>query len=219
MKIILAFVNFYLLFNFISALETFNSHLQGLANQQHGDLVTPNIVHHENKVNETNLLNPSHLEGRLYEQQPQSHNNTIAHQAPNGTNNNTHLQRRIYQSQYHIHTTAAVREQHYPRNNLVIHPKFRPLLPNWENNDPQSPLESNIQQNQPLLADERAIINPTKSSDLLQILTAEAIDNGVQTRGRISFGDYFYQQKIRSIFGHYHYTPPARRYIKTGLRR
>jgi hypothetical protein len=228
MKTILAFLNFYLLFNFISALETFNSHLQELANQQHGHLNNPNIVDHENEVNETNPLNPSHIQERLYEQQPHSHNDAIAHLEPNGINNESdrlnqqnhpHLQRRIY----HIQTTAAVRQQDYPVNNrAIIHPKFRPLLPNWENNEPQSPLEPNIQQNRPFLADERAIVNPTKSSGLLQILTAKAIDNGVQTRRRVSFGDYYYQQKIRSIFGHYHYTaavPPARPYIRTGLRR
>jgi hypothetical protein len=243
MKITLIFLSFYLIFKFISSLETFNSnlnqsandasnihdsasHLQELAHQQYDQLNNPNIVHDQsddatNQINDADPLNPSHLRGGPYQEQPHSHNETSSHEKTNAVNNKNdrvRVQRGKKQPQHHLQTTVAAHYHVHPFNNEGIHPKFRPLF--------QSPLELaadasnlNIPRDQSLLEDGQAIINTTKSSDLLQILSAK--DNGVQSPRRVSFGDNFYQEKIRSfLFGHHHDKGAShtRSNIKTGLR-
>lgn len=220
--ILLLCLSIYLVFNLISALDTFNAQLQQQTN------------------NESNVYHPaSHLQGLAYQQQQiHSQNATIPQQNDDVINNKNNrvvqqnrsrLQRGKHQLQESLRNTTQV---HPLINNRDVHPRFRAWPPAFTNKRAELSLSkitsaisnsniSSIQKNNtqlsqpPLLADANVIVNRTKSSGLLQIFTPKP-----QLRERISFADYYFQRQLRSLFGHQHdkIPSPTRSNIKTGLR-
>lgn len=224
MKTILIFLSLCLIFNFISAFETSEihhpaSHLQGIAHQQHS------LGNNSNRIDH---LNSSHLRGGSYQQpEPHSHNAIIIHhQADSIDNNNTQLNQ-----QNHSHLRGGKQNTTVAQDqaNQLIHPRFRLMLQDRTNDITQSSIltitdvpsnpDDNIQQNLPFLADNGVSEDTTQPSSLLQIVTAKPIDNTGETRRSLSFADYYYQQQLKSFFGHQHekFPPPTRSNIKTGL--
>jgi hypothetical protein len=211
MKTALVVLIFCLSFNFISSSEVFNapsnhtsnihhsaSHLEGFSYPQRNQVNNDTVPHQDNDV-------VAYLRGNPYQQQPHSHNTTLAYRQANDVNNNEVIQQNRsrspgnqYQLQRRLRNTTAAQRQTDPMNNLIVHPRFRPLL-----------------------ADEKANINTKNSSGLLQVLTTKLIDNNVQTQKPFSFADYYYHEQLRAFFGHKHdeASPHTHSYIKTGLRR
>jgi len=169
MKIVLVCLSFYLVLNFVSAFDTFND--QPL-----------------NQVNDaSNIYHPaSHLQELAYKQQAYCHDAPINQQQICTINNKNNQVVQQHRSQFqrsnyppqdpHLDTTQV-------NPIIVVHPKFRLWLETDRNSETQfsflkttiavsnsnisSILNDNIQLNQPDLADGEAIINTTKSSNLL----------------------------------------------------
>lgn len=207
MKTLFLCFSIYLVLNFISALNTFNGTLE---------------QHHQQQVQSNNVSNIHHY-GELIN--TRSINNRFAQQ------NRSRLQRgKFNQLQENRLNTTQVNPI---INNRAIHPKFRQWPPVNTNNKTQlslsnttaaailksnisSIIKNNVQLDEtPLKADRQILLNITQSSALLQIFTPKP-----QLRERISFADSYFQQRLRSFFGHQHDNATARTrpYIRTGLR-
>jgi len=195
MKIVLVCLNFYFVFNLISALDTSNASSHQQANNE------SNIYH-----------SASHLQGLADQQQQHthSHNATIADQHADAINNRDD---RV------IHPRFRPWFQTHRHNEPEI-PLLEPNIAD-SNSSSSSILKNNAQLNQPPLADGRAITNTTKSSGLLQILTPKSQTRGNILFG----DSYFLQRLRAFVFGHQHdqtdqhdeSPSPTRSNIKTGL--